>query len=278
LVKPVELAKGNVSKMLIPRKKDSHKGQNGRVLIVGGSWKYYGSPALVAKAALRAGADLAYLLVPEKIAPTVASYSPDFIVWGYAGNSLNAGAFELFEQLAKKTDALVIGNGLSKEAEALDVAARMTERWKKPLVIDADCIGRVTKAGALYTPHVVEFKRLASEPMYESLKERCGQVAATAKRLGGTVLLKGAVDVISDGKTIALNRTGNAGMTCGGTGDTLAGICGAFLAAGSRTFEAACAGAYINGLAGDLAQKELGYSLMASDIIEKLPQALKTVR
>ncbi|MFA6036360.1 MAG: NAD(P)H-hydrate dehydratase, partial [Candidatus Micrarchaeia archaeon] len=233
MVKPIELKQSDIRKMLIKRRPESHKGQNGRVLIVGGSWKYYGSPALVAKAALRAGADLAYLLVPDKIAPVVASYSPDFIVWGYAGHSLNGGAFELFEQLAKKTDALVIGNGLSKEAEALDVAARMTERWKKPLVIDADCLGRVTKAGALYTPHVVEFKRMAGEAMRENLKERCRQVAGAAKIVNGTVLLKGAVDVISDGKETALSRTGNAGMTCGGTGDTLAGICGAFLAAGS---------------------------------------------
>ena len=263
--------------MLILRRKESHKGQNGRVLVVGGSWKYYGSPALVAKAALRVGADLAYLLVPDKIAPTVASYSPDFIVWGYAGHTLNGNAFELFQELAKKTDAMVLGNGLTKEPEALDVAARMAGMWRKPLLIDADCLGRITRHGALYTPHVVEFKRMHGRAADENLARRCAQVAETARSAGGTVLLKGIVDIISDGKKTALSRTGNAGMTCGGSGDTLAGIAGALLASGHGNFEAGCIAAYLNGLAGDLARKGLGNSLIASDIVENLPSALRSL-
>ena len=275
---PIELNHANVRKMLRPRAPDSHKGQNGKLLIVGGSWLYYGSPALVARAAYRAGADLVYLLVPERIAPTVAAYSPDFIVWGYEGNSLNEKTFELFDELSEKTDALVIGNGLLKDATVLKTAADFVAQWKKPLVIDADCIGRVWKKGALYTPHVVEFERMSGEMPSENFDARCGQVKKEARQQEGTVLLKGRTDIISDGKRCAVNRTGNAGMTCGGTGDTLAGVAGAMLAAGSRAFESACLAAYLNGLAGDIAFKELGRSLMASDLVEKLPAALRSLR
>ena len=277
-MKPIELSRANVKKMLSPRALDVHKGQNGKLLVVGGSWLYYGSPALVARAAYRAGADLVYLLVPERIAHTVASYSPDFIVWGYEGDTLSEKAFELFDELSEKTDALVIGNGLLKDATVLKTAAALVARWKKPLVIDADCIGRVWKQGALYTPHVVEFERMSGERPSENLEERCAQVRKEADIRGGSVVLKGAIDVVSNGKKCALNKTGNAGMTCGGTGDTLAGVAGAMLAAGHGAFESACLAAYLNGLAGDTAFEELGYSLMASDLIEKLPAAIHLLR
>jgi NAD(P)H-hydrate epimerase len=274
----LELSAAVAKKMLRPRLESSHKGQNGRVLIVGGSWKYYGSAALVAKAALRAGADLAYLLVPDAIAPTIASYLPDFIVWGYESRRglLNANALPLFHELSKMTDAMVIGNGMTKDAEALAVAAKMAGEWKKPIVIDADCIGAVRRADALYTPHVVEFARLAGvAPDGGNLKRRAEQVRAAAEKAHGTILLKGNVaDIASDGKLVAFNRTGNEGMTCGGTGDTLAGIAGALLAQGHSNFEAACLSAYLNGAAGDIAYEEFGYSLIASDLVEKIPAAL----
>ncbi|MCK4715160.1 MAG: NAD(P)H-hydrate dehydratase, partial [Candidatus Aenigmarchaeota archaeon] len=165
----------------------------------------------------------------------------------------------------------------TKEKAVLENAVGLVGSWKKRLVIDADCIGAVSKRGAVYTPHTVEFKRLSGSMPHKRVGKRCGQVRAIAKKLGSTVLLKGRVDVISDGKQVALNRTGNAGMTCGGSGDTLAGIVGAMLAAGHSGFESACLGAYLNGLAGDRAYNELGNSLMASDIVEKLPNALRSL-
>ncbi|VVC04660.1 ADP-dependent (S)-NAD(P)H-hydrate dehydratase [Candidatus Burarchaeum australiense] len=278
--RPIEITRAWAGKVLKLRLPDSHKGQNGRVLIVGGSSRYYGSPALVARAACRAGADLAYFLVPEKIAPVVASYAPDFIVWGYEGSALSGKALGLFGELTEKTDALVIGNGLTKEKGVLETAAELVRRWKKPVVIDADCLGAVRKSGreVLYTPHEVEFRRLGGAAPSKDADERCGQVRKLAAELSAVVLLKGKIDVVSDGERIAVNRTGNSGMTCGGTGDTLAGIAGALLAAGNGTFESACLAAHLNGLAGDLALKELGYSLMASDIAEKVPAAVRSLR
>jgi len=277
-LKPIELTLAKARGYLKPRAPDSRKGQNGRILIVGGSEKYYGSPALVARAAYRAGADLVYLLVPECIAPTVAGYSPDFIVWDYAGRVLNDKAFAPFNELVEKTDVMVIGNGLTKDRGALSKADVLAQGWKKGIVIDADCIGAVRKEGAVYTPHVVEFKRLSGEEPAAELGKRCEQVRVLAEKLKSVVLLKGKVDVISDGKKVAINRNGNAGMTVGGCGDSLAGLVAGMLGSGHENFEAACLGAFLNGLAGDEAYKELGNSLMASDLIEKVPAALKKLK
>lgn len=269
-----------IKKTLKPRPSDSHKGQNGRVLFVGGSRSYFGSPALAAFAALRAGADLAYLLVPEYIAPTVASYLPDFIVCGYKGEYLNSSAMPLFSELKGKTDCMVIGNGLSKNPDVLDVARKMILEYgrEKPCVIDADAIVSggygLNNKNAVYTPHLKEFERLSGIHASDDLELRKKGVLCAAKNICAAVLLKGKTDIASDGKKIALNKTGNAGMTCGGTGDTLAGILGALLSQGCLSFEAACCAAYINGLAGDLAFKKFGYSLIASDLICEIPNAL----
>jgi len=266
-----------IRSILKPRRPGSHKGQNGRVLVAGGSSTYYGSPALVAKAALRAGADLAYLLVPERIADVIASYSPDFIVCAYRGGRLNGSALPVFRRLVEKTDAMVIGNGITKEKGALRAAQKLASSWpkNKPLVIDADCIGSVYRPNSVYTPHVVEFKRLSGKMPAENIDKRAGQVRALAKKLNAVVLLKGKIDVISDGARVALNSTGNAGMTHGGTGDTLAGICGAFLARNHSSFNSACLSAYVNGSAGDLAYEEFGPGLLASDLIERIPEAVR---
>ena len=277
-MKPIELTRSRARGFTRPRLPDSHKGQNGRVLVVGGSTKYYGSPALVGLAAYRAGADLVYILAPKEAAPTIASYSPDLIVWDYEGERLNERARGPFGELSGKAGALAVGNGLTKERGVLESASSLVGEWKKPLVIDADCIGAVERKGAVYTPHAVEFKRLSGEMPHENVEERCEQVREAAASLKATVLLKGRVDVISDGKLVAVNRTGNAGMTCGGSGDTLTGIVAALLASGHSGFEAACLGAYLNGLAGDRAYKKYGNSLMASDIVEALPGALRSLQ
>lgn len=270
-----------LKKTLKPRNPKSHKGENGRVLVVGGSRLYFGSPALVALSALRTGADLAYLLVPEYIAPTVASYSPDLIVWGYKGEFLNEGAHPQFHELAQKTDALVIGNGITKNPQVLKVAKELILECgnEKPCVIDADAIiaGGYGMENVVYTPHVREFERLAGVPVPKSINERQDAVRKAAKKLNAVVLLKGAIDIISNGKRTALNKTGNPGMTHGGTGDTLAGILGAFLSQGHSLFNAACMAAHVNGAAGDLAYKKYGDSLIASDMIGEVANVMKRI-
>jgi len=267
-------------KQFVPgRDPNSRKGQNGRVLVIGGSEKYFGSPALVGLAALRAGADLAYILTPRFAAPTIASYSPDLIVWSYEGTQLNSKAFALLGELELKTDTLVIGNGLTKHPEALKYAREIISSWEKPIVIDADAIMpglKITSKNAVLTPHSMEFERLSGSKPSKDLDARANQIAKLAERIGATILLKGTdQDLISNGKASYSNETGNAGMTAGGTGDTLAGICGALLAQGAKPVEAAAASAFINGAAGDLAFKKLGYSLLATDIISELPSVMK---
>lgn len=269
--------KNFLKRTLKDRNPESHKGENGRVLIVGGSRSYFGSPALAGLAALRAGADLVYLLVPEYIAPTVASYSPDLIVRGYKGEYLNENAMAIFDELRDKTDAMVIGNGLTKDGNTLKVVAKMIKGYKKPCVVDADAIvrGGYNVKNLVYTPHAQEFVPMADMSVPEDLKARDAAVKAAASKLNSVVLLKSPVDIISDGEKSGQNKTGNSGMTVGGTGDTLAGILGALLAQGYGTFEAACCAAHINGAAGDLAARKFGNSLLASDMLVEIPNVLK---
>jgi NAD(P)H-hydrate epimerase len=259
------------------RDPSAHKGQNGRVLIVGGSRRYFGSPALIALAALRTGADLAYVLAPDYIANTIASYSPDLIVWGYEGERLSEDALSLFYELKARTDAMVIGNGLTKQPAVLEMARELIEKWDKPVVIDADCIQPNFKFNpqTLITPHLVEFQRLTGKKPPQNEKERATLVKKEAKNLNCTILLKGGLDIISDGGGIATNNIHNAGMTHGGTGDTLAGIAGALLSQKYPIFEAGCMAALINGMAGNLAFKKYRYSLIASDIITEIPNIMK---
>ncbi len=265
---------------LRPRNPDSRKGENGRLAVIGGSSWYFGAPALASFAAMRAGADLVYTVVPNAIAPTVASYSPDLIVWSYLGSELNKSALELIVELEPKTDAMVIGNGLTRTPEVLETANSILDSWKKPVVIDADPIGFVKgkHSKMIFTPHDGEFLRLTGKKAPQEIKKRSELVKDEAKKLGATILLKGRVDIISNGEKIYLNKTGNSGMTCGGTGDTLSGLVGTFLSQRYEPVESARLGAYINGLAGDLAFKELGYSLRASDIINFVPKAMRELR
>ncbi len=268
-----------VAGLLKPRASDSRKGDNGRLLVIGGSIRYSGAPALVSFGALRTGTDIVYTLVPNSIAPTVASYSPDLIVWGYEGEYLNRSAMELVQELEPKTDALVIGNGLTAKKEALQEAGEILSAWEKPVVIDADLLGRVKTGSklAIYTPHDGEFERISGKKPPIELNARAEAVKKEAGKLNGVVLLKGPVDVVSEGRQVFLNRTGNSAMAVGGTGDVLAGLAGGFLSQGKSPFDSARLAAYINGLAGDLAFKELGYSMRATDMLDFIRKAMMRI-
>jgi NAD(P)H-hydrate epimerase len=256
----------------------SHKGQNGRVLVAGGSRLYFGSPVLVSLSAFRTGADLVYILTPEYVAKSIAPHYPDLIVWSYEGDYLNEKALPLFEELKAKTDAMVIGNGLTKQPGVLKTVSELIGRWDKPLVVDADGIQPRLKTNSkqlLYTPHLVEFFRLTGKRTPETLKDRIKLVEKTARELSATILLKGRPDIISNGDKLMFNNIHNPGMTVGGTGDTLAGIACALLSQKHSAFESACMAAYINGAAGNLAMKKYGYSLIASDLINEIPAVMK---
>jgi len=275
---------GDVEAVRIRRRPQSHKGDYGRLLVVSGSMTYTGAPALVGLAALRMGVDLVYIASPERTAYTIAGFSPNLITLKLSGDHLSPGDLAVVKPFLEKATGIAVGPGLGthKETyEAVKELVRAALKSGKPLLVDADALKPFSEVevpdggNVVLTPHEGEFQKLTGEKPPLDLEERVEVVAGAAGRLRSTILLKGPVDVISDGRRIKLNYTGNPGMTVGGTGDVLSGVVGALLAQGFEGFKAAAAGAYINGLAGDLAAKDLGYHIVATDLIERIPKAFE---
>jgi len=277
---------GDVLMILKERHPWSHKGDFGSILIIGGSRKFSGAPALAALAALRAGADLVQIAAPESVAPIIRSFSPDLIVIPLRGENINRDNVSEISNLIAKVDTVVLGPGLGLEEETLETAynlANIISKKGKTLLVDADGLKALAKYGipsgkTVLTPHAGEFKILFGVELENDLTIRGEKVLQKAKEYGVTILLKGHVDIISDGKRIKYNMTGNPGMTVGGTGDILSGIVATFMAQSADPFLAACAGAFISGAAGDLAFQDKGYELIASDVIEKIPDVIKSIR
>lgn len=260
-------------------KKLAKKGDNGRVLVIGGG-PYTGAPALAALAAYRAGVDLVHLAVPSSVYQIIASFSPNFIVHPVGDKILTEEAIPTILDLAKKVDSIVIGPGLGNAEQTKHAVKELVRLTKPRLVLDASAFDALTlrdiktKEG-IVTPHAGEFKKLTYIGLPKKLEARVAIVEKIAKRTKMAILLKAATDIISDGKRTKLNSTGNEAMTVGGTGDVLAGICAALLAKKVEGFRAACMSAFINGKAGELAFKEKSYSLLATDLIEKMPEVFK---
>ncbi len=250
-------------KITYRRYPNAHKGQHGRVLVVGGS-PYIGAPVLSALASYSAGADIVTLLVPESIYEIAASFSPEIITRKLSGDEITLDNLPEILKFAEKHDVVVFGMGTEDKSE---VAYELSKRIKK-LVLDAGGLTDRVECDAIMTPHAGEFKRVFGEEPKEEL------VREAARKSGATILLKGRRDLITDGERVKINLTGNEGMTVGGTGDVLAGVCGAFLTH-SSPFKAACSSAFITGLAGDLAMKEKGFNFTALDVIKKIPEAVK---
>jgi len=283
--------------------KESHKGENGIVLVIGGG-PYVGAPALTGFAALRTGADLVYIATPKRAATAITSFSPHALKPARLAKTLAAAAPNLIvtelshEQMLVPDDAtiltkqiskahtVVIGPGLGTEQQTTDAVKavlKCCKQHKSSLVIDADAIAVVGKHAkllsgipAVITPHTGEFTKLTGVKLPTSLNQKKNIVATWAKKLDTTILLKGAVDIISDGYTTKLNDVHNEAMTVGGTGDVLAGITGALMAKGAKPFHAARMGAFINGAAGNEAFSKRSYGLIATDIIQEIPTILKT--
>jgi len=266
------------------RQPDSHKGMWGTLLMVGGSETYSGAPTLTSLAAYRMGLDLVYTAVPETAATAVASASPSMITIKLKGERLTPDNIKQLEKTLDKVSAVAIGPGLGVAPETVDAVSKlveMVEKRKLPLVLDADGLKAYAenptklKTPAVFTPHSREFKLLTEKKAEGTHLEKGLTVEKEAKRLGSVILLKGSVDVVSDGKYTRYNWSGNPGMTVGGTGDVLTGIVGAYLAQGADPFYAAGAAAFINGRAGDLVKDERGYHLLPEDLIEKIPAVVE---
>jgi len=273
--------KSLIKKIFKPREKWSHKGDFGSLLVIGGSKRYSGSPTFNALAAYRSGVDLVTIAAPRRAADIVASFSPDLITYPLEGDYLNESHLDDIFLLAQNSDAVAIGDGLERNEETLTTVKKILKGLTSPCVIDADAIHavatdkKVLRENFIVTPHSNEFYVLTGKKPEPDEKKRITLVKEGASKMGCIIALKGHVDVISDGKKIMINKTGNPLMTKGGTGDTLTGICGALLARKVDPFEAACAACYINGSAGDLAAKKFGEGLMASDLINEIPNVIK---
>lgn len=264
--------------------KKSHKGDNGVVLVVGGG-PYIGAPALCGLAALRTGVDLVYIATPKRSWKSVAAFSPNFIVRDLTSDMLTVNDLPIIEPILQKCTAVVLGPGLGNAAEteaAIIPLVNHILKNKKPLVIDADAmrpIGEhldvIKNMPTIATPHVGEFKKLTGIMLSQDVDERIRSVQEWAGRIGITIFLKGFIDVLSDGTHTKLNKVHNEAMTVGGTGDVLAGIIGALLSKGVAPFNAVRIAAFLNGEAGNEAFHKKSYGLVATDVIDEIPDVLK---
>ena len=252
---------GDVKKVY--RRFEGHKGVHGRIVVIGGLG-YTGAVALTSLACYNSGADLVMTLVPKDVKDVVASFSPNLIV-----RELKMDLDSLNE-IMKRTHVAILGMGVERSDEFLEFVEEFLKLENvKKVVLDASAITEniPEDVECIMTPHSGEFKRVFGDPSVEN-------VMKVANRTNSVILLKGKEDLITDGKRIRFNRTGNPGMTVGGTGDVLAGVVGAFFAL-NDAFWSASAGAFVNGLAGDLCLKEKGYNFTAVDLLEKIPTAIK---
>lgn len=249
-------------------KTDSHKGQNGRLMIIGGG-PYFGAPAMSGLSALRIGTDCVRIFTPESVSNIVSTYSPVFMVTKLKGNTISSKHVEWLLEESKNFDAVLIGPGLGNSTDAVSATRQFIELCEKPLIIDADAIaataGMYFNTPCVITPHKHEFNNISDNRSIECL----------SSSMNSTILLKGKEDVISDGNRTRKNLTGTVAMTGAGTGDVLSGAVAGLVSKGMNPFDAACLGAYICGKAGEIAFESKSYGLIATDVIDNIPTVLK---
>jgi len=266
-------------KYMPARKVDSRKGENGRVLVVGGSSIYHGAPVHSARGAQAAGVDLVYIAVPKPQVIPVRSMSADFIVFPLPDSKLTKGSVNRLLNWLPEVDAAVIGPGLEvADEEAL--RNLVVELGSKRLVVDAGALQPYLKPivrgkNTIVTPHAGEFKRFFSVQLPSALDERAKEVEKVAKQFDVVILQKGHGDVISNGEETFLNRTGRAAMTVGGTGDVLSGLAAGFAALKIPPLYAAAMAAYANGIAGSQVWMRVGNRITAEELSAELKYVLK---
>ena len=256
------------------RRRDDHKGSYGHVLCIGGSKGFSGAITMASRAALRSGAGLVSAFVPESIHAVVSPVIPEIMVHS--------------SQPEGQWTAVLAGPGMGRTANTREQVLHLLETETAPLVLDADAITVLAdqlesisqaECSVILTPHPGEFAALFGLKADEVQEDRIGLAGMAASRLGATVVLKGAGTIVaSPDRRMAINMTGNPGMASGGSGDVLAGLIAGFAGQGIAPFEAACAAVWLHGRAGDLAAAEKSQmSLVATDLIEKLPEAIREV-
>jgi ADP-dependent NAD(P)H-hydrate dehydratase len=284
LAKKVTVTSTLIKKLVIPRLRSSKKGDNGIVLIAGGSRKYHGAPILASMAAIRSGTDLVYTAVPRSIILAVRCFSPNIIALPLPADKLTVGSVNrLIRMIPKKADSAAVGMGMSiAKSEALLTLIRQLKSNGTKLLLDASALipqvlKEISGTDTIITPHIGEYKRIFSEENLSGItteKERISNVHRLAKQYDITILLKGSVDIISDGEHVAINKIHNCAMTVGGTGDVLSGLTAGFLTK-LKPFDASILGVYFNGVAGNIVYNRIGLHMVASDLIESLPKAIR---
>jgi NAD(P)H-hydrate epimerase len=279
------------------RKPDSHKGDYGRVLVLGGSRGMAGAPSMCGMAALRSGTGLVTVATPASAQPTVAAFNPCYmtipLIEDDYGIADMANVVDLMDA-SERFDVWAIGPGLGRTEGVAELVAQLYRDIPRPMVVDADGLNALAAmlnrnpklldkpAGPrVLTPHPGEFARLSSAAAKGSAAERAEPAAALCRRdsSGSTVVvLKGYETVVCDTRRYAVNHTGNPGMATGGTGDCLTGVLAALIGQRLPSWDAARLAVHVHGLAGDLAAERLGQvSLIASDLLSSLPEAFKQV-
>ncbi len=285
------LDRGSAWGVMASRRRESHKGDYGHLMVVGGSPGKAGAAAMAARGGLRTGAGLVSVATPNAIVPIIQSQIAEAMCIPSAESiegTLGIGAVNELLKAADAMSAVAIGPGLSTHFETVQVVRSLIQRMACPLVVDADGLNalagftdvlRQAKAPVIMTPHPGEMGRLIGMAASDVQKDRVGIASRFAREFGVTLVLKGAGTVVAvpDGRAF-INSSGNPGMATGGTGDVLTGMIGGLLAQGFTSEQAACVGVYLHGLAGDLAAKEKGEaSIIAGDLIEKIPEAVQAI-
>ena len=275
------------------RENSSHKGDNGLVLVVGGSEDFPGAITLAGLAALRSGADLIKVVAPEKVAWVINAYSPDLVTIKLNSTHFKLEHEYLIKNLMEKFDVMLIGNGMGLKQETKEFCRKTIRNIKKFKVIDADAIKSMSMDDAensIITPHSKELEYFLINShsnktviqkinKEENIIKKSQLIQKTAQKFldkNNIILLKGKIDAIISNNKIYYNKTGNAGMTKGGTGDVLAGLCAGFLAQSNDLLQSAINSAYFNGLIGDiLLKKKKGFTYLASDMAEEIKRIRK---
>jgi len=279
----------DIRKLLPNRRPDTHKGDYGHVFVIAGSAGMTGAAALASTGALLSGSGLVTLGIPKSLNPIMEAKLTEVMTKPLPetdDQTLSEGAFSKIIKFAEKVNCVAIGPGLSRNSSTEKLVKELVVSLDKPMVLDADGINALegnarilssAKAPIVVTPHPGEMARLVSLSREAIVKAKEKVAKNFASKYNVVCVLKGHRTVVAGpkGKTY-VNLTGNPGMASGGAGDVLIGMIASFIGQGIKPFDAARLGVFLHGLAGDLAAKEKGEaSLIASDILEKLPEAIK---
>lgn len=262
---------GDLLKLKTPST-SSHKGENGSVLIIGSNPDYIGAVIFAAEAAISRGVDLVFIVAPESSAKIIKQYNPEYIVKSIEGDVLNMDGYPMISELIDRVDSILIGSGAGLSSQTGELFNKIVTSTDKKIVIDADALKLVDKqniidSNTLVTPHTREFKEFFGCDLPDKRDDKIKLLEKLSKEYNTVILLKGVVDIVVSPDDYKLNSTGNQGMTVGGTGDLLAGLC-VGISTRNTLYESAYISAFILGNAGDKLVEEYGFNYTSSDLLK----------